>query len=342
MNRDNEVFAMGQHKRVLKVAVVGAGAMGRNHVRVLSELDRTELVAVVDKVPEVREAIRASTGCQTFEHVEEVIAAGIDAAVVALPTVHHHATVLQLIEAGIHVLVEKPIAATVAEARDMIQASVARGVVLTVGHVERFNPAVGVLRAALGDEQITSIAISRVGPFPPRVTDVGIVIDLGVHDIDLIRWLARSEIVDSQSLLTRARGGHEDIAFLQFRLATGALAHINTNWLTPFKERRISVSTPSRFIVGDLLLRTVNEYSGFSAGVLPDKFGQGSFVSRSLGVPFVEPLHAEITAFLDAVEGRRAVAVTGEDGLRSLEIALECLQREPVATSGHAGAFAST
>jgi predicted dehydrogenase len=239
--------------------------------------------------------------------------------------VEHHAVAVKLIEAGVHLLIEKPIAATSAEAHDLIARAEAKGTVLTVGHVERFNPAIRTLHEAINGEEIISIAISRVGPFPPRISDVGIVTDLGVHDIDLIRWLSGSDIVEHQSLLTRARGQHEDIAFLQFRLANGALAHINTNWLTPFKERRISVSTAKRFIVCDMLLRTVNEYSGFSADGGAEKLSHGSFVSRSLSVPFVEPLRAEIEAFIAAARGKAPVAVSALDGARSLEVALACL-----------------
>ncbi len=315
-------------KHVLRVGVIGAGAMGRNHARILSQLDRAELVAVVDDSPSVREAAASQLNCPTYATVEEAIEAGLDAAAVAVPTVTHHEVALKLIDAGVHLLIEKPIASTTAEAREIIARAEARGVRLTVGHVERFNPAIRALHDAVKDEQIISIAISRVGPFPPRITDVGIVTDLGVHDIDLIRWLGRSEIATRQALLTRARGGHEDVAFLQFRLESGALAHINTNWLTPFKERRISVSTPTRFIVCDMLLRTVNEYSGFAPDNQPGKLSHGSFVSRSLSVPFVEPLRAEIEAFLDAAEGKAPVEVTGADGLRSLEIALSCLSAD--------------
>jgi predicted dehydrogenase len=316
---------MNKAKSPVRVAVIGGGAMGRNHARILSHADRAELAAVVDPSEAVRAQAVAHFGCPAFATLDEAIDHGMDAAVVAVPTVNHHETASRLIAAGIHLLVEKPIAATLAEAHDMIRQAEARGVVLTVGHVERFNPAIRTLHETIGDEPIISIAISRVGPFPPRISDVGIVTDLGVHDIDLIRWLGRSEIVQNQSLLTRARGGHEDIAFLQFRLASGALAHINTNWLTPFKERRISVSTATRFIVCDMLLRTVNEYSGFAPDANPGKLSHGSFVSRSLSVPFVEPLRAELDSFLDAMEGKGQVEVTGHDATRSLEIALECL-----------------
>jgi UDP-N-acetylglucosamine 3-dehydrogenase len=313
-------------RRVLRVGIVGAGAMGRNHARILFELDRAEIAAVVDVSPEIRADAQRLLGCPTFETIDEALALGLDAAVVAVPTVLHHEIAVKLIDAGVHLLVEKPIASSIESARDMIARAAAKGVVLTVGHVERFNPAIRALHEAIQGEDIISIAISRVGPFPPRITDVGIVTDLGVHDIDLIRWLSRSEIVEEQALLTRARGGHEDIAFLQFRLANGALAHINTNWLTPFKERRISVSTPTRFIVCDMLLRTVNEYLGFVPESSPVRLSHGSFVSRSLSVPFVEPLRAEIEAFLDAAEGLGPVMVSAEDALRSLEVALSCLK----------------
>jgi predicted dehydrogenase len=305
--------------------VIGAGSMGRNHARILNQMESADLVAVVDPSVEARASAHQALDCAAVETLDEAMAIGVDAAIIAAPTIHHHKAAATLIDAGVHLLVEKPITAELIHAHDLIARAEGKGVVLTVGHVERFNPAIRTLHEAIGDEEIISIAISRVGPFPPRISDVGIVTDLGVHDIDLVRWLSGSEIVEHQSLLTRARGQHEDIAFLQFRLANGALAHINTNWLTPFKERRISVSTPTRFIVCDMLLRTVNEYSGFSADMQPGKLSHGSFVSRSLSVPFVEPLRAELEAFVDAVQGRGPVVVSGHDGARSLEVALACL-----------------
>lgn len=323
---------MAAQRENLKVAVIGVGSMGRNHARILHQMDGADLTAIVDPSSESRAVITSQSDAAGFETVDEAIAHGVDAAIIATPTVQHHAVACRLIEAGIHLLIEKPITATLADAKDLISRAERRGVVLTVGHVERFNPAIQTLHDTIAGENIISIAISRVGPFPPRINDVGIVTDLGVHDIDLIRWLSGSEIVEHQSLLTRARGQHEDIAFLQFRLANGALAHINTNWLTPFKERRISVSTQTRFIVCDMLLRTVNEYSGFTAEQATNRLSHGSFISRSLSVPFVEPLRAELDAFVAAIRGKGPVVVTGHDGLRSLEVALDCLA-EPEAAA---------
>ena len=151
-----------------------------------------------------------------------------------------------------------------------------------VGHVERFNPAVQTIKDAIRGEDILSIAITRVGPFPPRMSNVGVVIDLAVHDIDLIRWFTDSEIVEVQPQLKSAVAEREDIALLQFRTASGVLAHINTNWLTPFKARNVTVATRNKYIMGDLLTRQVTECFGFQ----PD----GSYSMRHLSVGHAEPL----------------------------------------------------
>ena len=162
-----------------------------------------------------------------------------------------------------------------------------------VGHVERFNPAVEAIKEAIRNEDILSIAITRVGPFPPRMSNVGVVIDLAVHDIDLIRWFTDSDIVEVQPQLSSAVAEREDIALLQFRTASGVLAHINTNWLTPFKARNVTVATRGKYVQGDLLTRQVTECFGFQ----PD----GSYSMRHLSVGHAEPLRSELLAFLRAV-----------------------------------------
>ena len=222
-------------------------------------------------------------------------------------------------------LVEKPIASTVEEGRDIIAAARRAGVTLMVGHVERFNPAVQAIKEAIRGEDILSIAITRVGPFPPRMSNVGVVIDLAVHDIDLIRWFTDSDIVEVQPQLSSAVAEREDIALLQFRTASGVLAHINTNWLTPFKARNVTVATRGKYVMGDLLTRQVTECFGFQ----PD----GSYSMRHLSVGHDEPLRAELIAFIDAVRTGKPPAVTGEEGVASLEIAIRCLESRPAATA---------
>jgi hypothetical protein len=191
-----------------------------------------------------------------------------------------------------------------------------------VGHVERFNPAVAAIKEALQGEDILSIAITRVGPFPPRMSNVGVVIDLAVHDIDLIRWFTDSEIVEVQPQVSSAIAEREDIALLQFRTASGVLAHINTNWITPFKARNVTVATRGKYVMGDLLTRQVTECFGFQ----PD----GSYSMRHLSVGHAEPLRAELLDFVNAIRERKNPAVTGEEGVASLEIAIRCLQAKTV------------
>jgi predicted dehydrogenase len=313
--------------RTLRVGVVGAGVMGSNHGRVLAGLPGIELIGIVDPLAEHRARAVKLIGCPTFADLESLIDAGVDAVTIASPTHLHHEVALACIAKGIHVLVEKPIASTVEEGREIVDAARKAGVTLMVGHVERFNPAVATIKQAIKDEDILSIAITRVGPFPPRMSDVGVVIDLAVHDIDLIRWFTESDIIDVQSQLASAVAEREDIALLQFRTESGVLAHINTNWLTPFKARTVTVATRGKYVMGDLLTRQVTECFGFKT--------DGSYSMRHLPVGQDEPLRAELMAFLDAVRTGGVPAVTGEEGVASLEIAIQCLgaPKKPAATA---------
>ena len=304
---------------MLRIGVVGAGVMGSNHARVLSGMPGIVLVGIAD--PDAANRARATEliGCSVFESVDALCDAGVEAVTIAAPTHLHHDIALSCIARGIHVLVEKPIASTVDEGHAIVDAARKAGVVLMVGHVERFNPAVTTIKQAIQGEDILSIAITRVGPFPPRMSNVGVVIDLAVHDIDLIRWFTESDIVEVQPQVSSAVAEREDIALLQFRTANGVLAHINTNWLTPFKARSVTVATRGKYVMGDLLTRQVTECFGFQ----PD----GSYSMRHLSVGHAEPLRVELQAFIDAIRSGEAPAVTGEEGVASLKIAIECLDQ---------------
>ena len=303
----------------LKIGVIGVGVMGSNHARVLSEMAGIELVGVVDPERKQREFVSRNLGCAEFGDFKSLLASGVDAVTIAAPTHLHHDLALACISAGVHVMVEKPIAPTVEEGRAIVSAAHHAGVTLMVGHVERFNPAVESIKRAIKNQDILSIAITRVGPFPPRMSNVEVVIDLAVHDIDLIRWFTDSEIVEIQPQLSSAVAEREDIALLQFRTASGVLAHINTNWLTPFKARTIHVATRDKYLIGDLLTLQVTECFGFQ----PD----GSYSMRHLSVGYAEPLRAELLAFANAIRTGRKPPVTGEEGVASLEVAIRCLDK---------------
>ena len=250
----------------VRLGVIGVGIMGSNHARVLADLPGVKVVGIADPAASHRELLAQIVGCEVCDDAAELIKLGIDAAVIAAPTHLHHDIALTCIKRGVHVLVEKPIASNVEEGRAIVAAADRAGVTLMVGHVERFNPAVQAIKDAIKGEDILSIAITRVGPFPPRMSNVGVVIDLAVHDIDLIRWFTDSEIVEVQPQLKSAIAEREDIALLQFRTASGVLAQINTNWLTPFKTRTVNIATRNKYLIGDLLTRQVTECFGFQAG----------------------------------------------------------------------------
>ena len=301
----------------LKAGVAGVGVMGRNHARVLSEVKDVALTTVFDPDAATGQGVAELYGAEAVTAATAFVDAGLDCAVVATPNRFHADLGVALLEKGVHVLVEKPIAPTVADAQRMIDAAEANGRVLMVGHVERFNPAVETVRRAIADEDVISIQITRVGPFPPRMGEVGVVIDLAVHDIDIIRHLTGAEITEVQPQLARTRAEREDTALLQFRLENGVIAHITTNWLTPYKTRTLQVATRGKFVVADLITRQVTEYFGQQA--------DGSYSTRMLNSWPAEPLKKELEAFVHAVRTGEPPAVTGQDGLKNLEVALRCL-----------------
>ena len=291
--------------------------MGPNHARVLSDIRDLELTHVFDPDSVTAEGVAAAYGATPVTTAEAFVDAGLDAAVVATPNRTHADLAVALLEKGVHVLVEKPIAATVEDARRIIDAAKANDRILMVGQVERFNPAVEAVKRAIDGDDVISIQITRVGPFPPRMGEVGVVIDLAVHDIDIIRHLTDSEIVEVQPQLARTKAEREDTALLQFRLANGTIAHITTNWVTPYKVRTLQVATMNRFVVADLITRQVTEYFGQQ----PD----GSYQTRAVNSWPAEPLKRELEEFARAIRTGEPPAVTGEDGLRNLEVALRCL-----------------
>ncbi len=301
----------------LKIGVAGVGVMGRNHARVAAGMREFQLAAVFDPDAPTAEGVAEVYGAAAYTSAADFVASDLDAAVVATPNRFHADVGVALLEAGVHVLVEKPIAATVADAQRMIDAAKANNRVLMVGQVERFNPAVEAVKRAISGEEVISIQITRVGPFPPRMGEVGVVIDLAVHDIDIIRHLTGSEIAEVQPQLANSHGQREDTALLQFRLENGVIAHITTNWVTPYKTRTLQVATHNKFVVADLMTRQVTEYFGQQ----PD----GSYSTRGVMSWPNEPLKAELEAFARAITTGETPAVTGEDGLRNLEVALRCL-----------------
>lgn len=295
----------------MKVGVIGLGWMGRIHLRNYTEMPGVTVVGVVDTDEKALAAAAEQFGVPTFTDVDTFLAQGLDAVSVCVPTVLHHVTGLKVIASGSNVLIEKPLAATAEEGRDLVEAARAKGVQLMVGHVERFNSAVQRVREIIGDDVI-SISIERVGPYPPRIQDVGVIKDLASHDLDLIRHLTGSDFKKVYAVTSTSIGKHEDTALITLETESGVLANISTNWVTPYKSRKIHVACESKYVQADLITREVKEYSGFQDY-------NSSYAVREWPLVFSEPVKEELKAFLGALTNGTPVPIPGEDGLKVLE-----------------------
>ncbi|MBI5956647.1 MAG: Gfo/Idh/MocA family oxidoreductase [Chloroflexi bacterium] len=322
---------------MLRAGVIGVGVMGRHHARVYSELPGVELAAVADEdrglAQEVARAYgaRAYGGCQEMLEQEELHVASV-----AVPTRYHEPVALEAIARGVHLLVEKPLAATLEEGQRIVEAAHEKGLKLAVGHIERFNPAVLELKRCLEAGQlgkIYQIHARRLGPFPPRIKDVGVVIDLATHDLDVVRYLVGEPVerVYAEMGWTEHRE-YEDIVSALLKFSNGTIGLLETNWLTPTKIRDLAV-TGER---GMFVLNYLTQELVFYAKDFPDtrwtadtrSSGMRVIAGKKVTIPVVkrEPLKVEIESFLAAVREDRTPLVSGEDGLEVLSLALRLIR----------------
>lgn len=317
-------------------AVIGAGAMGRHHLRVYRELG-ARLVGVADADADVARRAGEFHGVRAYTDHRELLDRERPLAVsVAVPTSRHYEVVMDALTAGCHVLVEKPIASTVDEGRRMLEAARRAGRTLTVGHVERFNPAIVELRRRLeggGLGRPYQMHARRLGPFPQRIRDVGVVVDLATHDLDVMRWLGGSEPVRMYAEISRQiHTTNEDLVTGLIRFANEMVGLLEINWLTPTKIRELTVTGERGMFRADYLTQDLyffeNSVSPDGAwdtmSLLRGGVDEGSMTRFALRRR--EPLAAELDAFLAAARGDQAAAVSGEDGVRALELALALIE----------------
>ncbi|MFH9548739.1 Gfo/Idh/MocA family oxidoreductase [Streptomyces sp. NBC_00377] len=322
----------------LRAGLVGLGSMGRHHARVLSGLDGVDLVGVVDPMGD---KFGAAQGAPILDTVEELIALGVDYAVVACPTALHEPVGLALAEAGVCALVEKPVADTVDGARRLVEAFESRGLVAGVGHIERCNPALMSLRARLeagelGD--VYQVVTRRQGPFPHRIADVGVVKDLATHDIDLTGWVTGRQYVSiAAHTVSKSGRPHEDMVSAVGRLDDGTMVNHLVNWLSPLKERFTSVTGERGCFIADTLTADLTFHS--NAAVTTEWEALRAFRGVSEGdmiryaIPKREPLQVEHELFRDAVLGKQADICTLRQGMRTVEVAAAVLESATKNTS---------
>lgn len=315
----------------IRVGVIGVGSMGRNHARVYSELEGVELVGVADADAKAADTIATKYGCSAYDDYQRLLDEGqLDAVTVAVPTVEHLEVALNVIEHGVHMLIEKPISYSVEEGKKIIEAAESKNLVLMVGHIERFNPAVIALKEKLENGElgrVFQIDARREGPFPARIQDVGVVIDLAVHDLDVMRYVTGSEIVRVYAETERRiHSTHEDLLAGLVRLSDGTVGTLAINWLTPTKIRELYVTGERGMFRVDYLTQDLFFFENATAqGADWDALRVMRGVSEGRMIRHVvakkEPLKNEQEAFIAAVRGEESVSVTGQDGLKVLELA---------------------
>jgi predicted dehydrogenase len=315
---------------MLRSAVIGVGNMGWNHARVYNELEGVDLVAVADLDGRIVERAAHVYGAKGYTDYQEMLRhEEIDAVSVAVPTQIHHETALAALQRGCHILVEKPIAFTIEEGQEMVALAASRGLKLAVGHIERFNPAIVELKRRLRRReagQIFQIHARRLGPFPTRVRDVGVVIDLATHDLDIMRYLLDSEV---KRIYAETEHGihteHEDLLSGLLRFENGVIGLLSINWLTPTKIRELTVTGERGMFLVNYLTQDLyfyeNDYVDSQWGSLGLLRGVGEGNMVRLKIEKQEPLQVEIEAFVKAVLEDGEPAVRGEDGLTALALA---------------------
>ena len=299
--------------RTVNVGVIGVGAMGENHVRVYHKMEEANLLAVSDVSERALKKIERKYGAKGYTDYNELLKnPEIEVVSVCVPTTFHHAVVMEAIKNKKHVLVEKPIAFTLNEAEEMIAAAKEAGVILATGHVERFNPAVQKAKELIEDGvigDIVSAFAKRVGPLPPRIKDVGVSIDLAIHDLDIMNYLFEEDITQVYGTMNSILDDceFEDHAEIMVSFDNESTGIIEVNWLTPYKRRELELTGTDGIISVDYIKQSIDVYGKFA---------------QDIEIVHEEPLKGELNSFLNAVVNNEEPEITGEDGLKALKMVI--------------------
>jgi len=310
---------------MLRIGVIGLGSMGKNHARVCSEIENIELVGISDVNQETVNNISEKFGTKPFTNYKELIP-NIDIAIVATPTINHFDIANDLLNSGKHVLVEKPICDTVDKASSLVKKADSEDLVLAVGHIEKHNPAVKFVKETLDKGEfgeLVTVTSKRVSNFPGRIKDVGVILDFGVHDIDVMRLLA-GEIISVYAKAGRFTPGidHEDHANIVLNFENGICGVMEINWLTPVKIRKLFLTCSSNFIEADYIDQSVTISSSSFSNINESDLYHSSVDHNvnQVALEKREPLRNEIEDFISAVNNGKRPLATGEDGLITLKV----------------------
>jgi len=294
---------------LIKVVVVGVGSLGSRHARIYSELPGVELVGVLDTDRERTEEIATQYDCQAFLTLEE-IPSSVEAISIVVPTDRHYEVAGGLMNRGYHLLIEKPITDDVSHARELLRLAEKNNLLLQVGHVERFNP--GILEIEKIVKEPRFIECHRNAPFQPRGTEVGVVLDLMIHDLDIILYLVSSPVASLEAVGATILSKHEDIANARIKFKSGCIANITTSRVSPAKMRKIRIFQDDAYISLDYMAQTAQIYRKEAGRIIIDE----------LPIPRGEPLKLELESFVEAVRLGGKPQVPAEGSLAALEVAV--------------------
>ena len=300
-------------ERAVRIAVVGSGHLGRHHARILAGLPGADLVAVVDTNCERAEATAAAVGVAASADFRELFGR-VDAVTLAVPTAIHRSMALPFLERGIAVLVEKPIARSLAEADEMIAAAGGAGATFAVGHTERYNPAVSVALPLATNPRF--IEAHRLSGFPARSLDIDVVFDLMIHDLDVVLALVRSDVTAIEAVGVPVLTNRIDIANARIRFASGCIANLTASRISRDRVRKVRFFQPDGYISMDYVRQEVEAWR-----LVRVEGREPSIAGGKLDVPSEEPLHRELADFVRAVRSGAPPGVTGADGRRALALA---------------------
>ncbi|MCX7045639.1 MAG: Gfo/Idh/MocA family oxidoreductase [Candidatus Sumerlaeota bacterium] len=308
----------------IRVGVIGAGRMGQHHVRIHAEHPNTQLVAVADVNLASAQALAKKYKTKAIADYRELIGA-VDAVSIAVPTVLHHEVASEFLTHGIHVLLEKPITRTVEEAESLVKTARKNHVILQVGHIERFNAAIQRYHEIAGTPVF--IEAHRLGPFDPRVRDIGVVMDLMIHDLDIILHLVQSEVISIEAVGCPVLTDREDIANARLHFANGCIANLTASRITPSKKRKIRIFQPAMYVSIDYAKPAMHVYR-LTPEPSPAPGQPAMRIKRTVErLKKEEPLKAEIDHFLDCVAHGKEPQVKGEHAQNALELAVTITQK---------------
>lgn len=316
---------MNQANTSVRIGVVGAGSMGRNHVRVATGLKQMHCVGIYDPNPVTGNNVAASFGTRYYDNFDALLG-DIDALIIAAPTTVHFELAKTAISRGIHCLIEKPITVTVAEAEELLALATENGVVLQVGHVERYNPVYAELKKILEGEEVLAIKASRLSYNVSRANDVDVVLDLMIHDIDTINQLLGRDVEVVSAVGGRYLSPSMDYASALMRSSNGAVAELTASKVSQTKNRELVISCKDCFIRVDYLRKEIEIFRHASGKYIVERDGvhykHEALIERVL-VPNIESLVAEHVNFAESVIGKETPVVSGHDGLAALKLAIE-------------------